>query len=117
MTDFCGSFAIANGLRSECCRPRGHRGSCELVASHSRTPLVSPERATAIKAFRRSLTLLEEAYGVKIAADSDGSKDILILDTTRTLPTGYYYDARIDERGELELAEWILEDESGATNQ
>lgn len=85
----------------------------KLPANRTKTPLVSPERVTAIKAFRRSLTLLEEAYGVKVGADTDGSCDLLIVDTTRTLPQGYYYDARISKDGDLEFAEWVRDNEAG----
>lgn len=74
---------------------------------------MSSERVTAIKAFRRSLALLEEAYGVKLEAEDDG--DLLIIDTTRKLPSGYHYDAKITVNGDVRFMEWI--DEAGETKK
>jgi hypothetical protein len=87
------------------------------LANHATEPLVKPERVTAIKAFSRSLELLCDCYGVKLKPDTDYSGDLLILDQTRTIPSGYYFDARITPSGELEIAEWVLDEEAGATNQ
>ena len=87
----------------------------ESLRNHATKPLVSPERVTAIKAFRRSLTLLEEAYGVKLKVDSSG--DLLILDQTTKLPDDYEWSAWISQSGELHIAEFVLDEELGATKQ
>lgn len=89
----------------------------EVPVNHSTGPLVKPERVTAIKAFKRSLELLCECYGVKLKPDTDYSGDLLILDQTRQIPAGYYFDARITPEGELEIANWVLDEEGGATGQ
>ena len=90
----------------------------KAIVNHATKPLVSPDQEKRIRSFRMALTLMEDAYGLKLAGDSDGSCDILIIDRTRTLPRGYYYDARIDgDTGVLDLAEWVLDEETGATRQ
>lgn len=69
--------------------------------------LVSPARAAAIKSFRRSVALLEEAFGLKLKTDSSG--DLLIIDTTVSLPDGYEWSAWIDRAGKLHIAEFVTE--------
>lgn len=102
----CPKCGLNHGTRSAYDRP---------MPNHATKPLVSPERVTAIKAFRRSLALLEEAYGVTLKVDSSG--DLLILDQTTTLPDDYGWSAWISQSGELHIAEWVLDDETGATKQ
>lgn len=79
--------------------------------SRACVPLVSPERVTAIKAFRRSLALMEEAYGVKLKTDSSG--DLLIIDTATKLPSDYEWSAWIDRNGEVHISDWVVEPEAG----
>ena len=89
----------------------------QAIVNHATTPLVSAERRKELEVFVRTIGIVEDAFGFKLGGDSDCSKDILILDTRRQIPQGYYYDARIMPSGELEVAEWILDDETEATKQ
>lgn len=91
----------------------GMRRTQEEYGSHAPEPLVKPERVAAIKSFRRGLALLEEAYGLKLTADTDVTGDILIVDQIQKLPADYEWSAYIGADGTLEIAEWVLEEESG----
>lgn len=88
-------------------------GVCRTCANRiTRGPLVSPERVTAIKAFARSLVLLEEAYGVTLKGEDMG--DLEIIDMTHRLPDGYEFSGWIDSATrELTIADWVVEPEAG----
>lgn len=87
-------------------------GVCHKCANNiTRGPLVSPGRVTAIKAFGRSLALLEEAYGVTLWGDTDAG--LLITDKLRQLPEGYHCDAKIQPNGDLVISDWVVEPEAG----
>ncbi len=87
------------------------------AVNHATESLVKPERRVDIISFRNALERICEAYGVKLKGDTDASGDILIYDQRRTLPHGYDWSAYIEPNGQLEFAEFVLEDEAGATKQ
>lgn len=91
--------------------------AARFAANHATEPLVKPERQGAIQSFRNALERLCEAYGVRLKGDTDASGDILIYDQRAIMPPGYDFSAYIDTEGNLKFAEYVLEDESGATKQ
>ena len=92
-------------------------GPIAAATIHATEPLVKPERRVDIIAFRNALERICEAYGVRLKGDTDASGDILIYDLKQTLPPGYDWSAYIEPNGQLEFAEFVLEDETGATKQ
>lgn len=85
----------------------------KAIVNHSTKPLVSAERRCQIECFVRTLRLIQEAFHVKLKADTDSTGDMLIIDLKEPLPRGYEFSAYIEPDGQLEFAEWVLDDESG----
>ena len=91
--------------------------AARFATTHTTGPLVKPERRIDILSFRNALERICEAYGVRLKGDTDASGDILIYDQRGKLPAGYDFSAFIRPDGSLEIAEWVLDDETGATKQ
>jgi len=74
-------------------------------------PLVTPERAEILRQFWNDLRALQARYQVTIHPERDFSGDFYIRDQTRVLPSGYHADAYIHGDGEIEIADWVEEEE------